>query len=77
MSITPGVPIIGMVTRLTEQKGLDLVKYMLDEIICTEDVAFVILGTGDREYEDFSVLWKENIKAEYVLTLHMTMRLRI
>ena len=28
LSITPGVPIIGMVTRLTEQKGLDLVKYM-------------------------------------------------
>lgn len=53
LSITPGVPIIGMVTRLTEQKGLDLVKYMLDEIICTEDVAFVILGTGDQEYEDF------------------------
>lgn len=53
LSITPGVPIIGMVTRLTEQKGLDLVKYMLDEIMCTENVAFVILGTGDYEYEEF------------------------
>lgn len=53
LNITPGVPIIGMVTRFTEQKGLDLVKYMMDEIMCTEDVAFVILGTGDYQYEEF------------------------
>lgn len=53
LSITPEVPVIGMVSRLTEQKGLDLVKYMLDEIVCTEDVAVVILGTGDYEYEEF------------------------
>lgn len=53
LTITPDVPMIGMVTRLTAQKGLDLVKYMLDEIMCTEKVAVVILGTGDYEYEEF------------------------
>ena len=62
LSITPGVPIIGMVTRLTEQKGLDLVKYMLDEIMCTENVAFVILGTGDYEYEEFFRYMEEKYK---------------
>ena len=51
-----------MVTRLTEQKGLDLVKYMLDEIMCTENVAFVILGTGDYEYEEFFRYMEEKYK---------------
>lgn len=53
LSITPGTPIISMVTRLTSQKGLDLVKYILDEMICTENVAFVLLGTGNPEYEAY------------------------
>ena len=75
LSITPGVPIIGMVTRLTEQKGLDLVKYMLDEIMCTENVAFVILGTGDYEYEEFFRYMEENTKEEYAHISHMIMQL--
>ncbi|MGM9988492.1 MAG: glycogen synthase GlgA [Bacillaceae bacterium] len=46
------VPIIAMVTRLTRQKGLDLVRHVFHEIM-KEDVQFVLLGTGDREYENF------------------------
>jgi len=42
---------IGMVGRLTDQKGLDLVNYIMDEL-CQEDIQFVILGTGDKKYED-------------------------
>ncbi|APH03959.1 glycogen synthase GlgA [Bacillus weihaiensis] len=45
-------PIISMVTRLTKQKGLDLVKRVLDEIL-NEDVQMIILGTGDKEFEDY------------------------
>ncbi len=45
-------PIIGMVTRLTRQKGLDLVLRVFDEIM-QEDVGFVLLGAGDTEYEEF------------------------
>lgn len=45
-------PIVSMVTRLTSQKGLDLVRYALEELL-SEDMAFVILGSGDKEYEDF------------------------
>ena len=40
---------IGLISRLTDQKGLDLVDYIMDEI-CREDVQFVILGTGDAKY---------------------------
>ena len=42
-----------MVTRLVGHKGLDLVRLSLDEIMCDHDVQFVILGSGDKEYEDF------------------------
>ena len=41
---------IGIVSRLTDQKGLDLVDYVIEEI-CTEDVQLVVLGTGEEKYE--------------------------
>ncbi len=47
------VPLIGMVTRLTEQKGLDLLRYIADRLMSEHDVQFVLLGTGDAEYESF------------------------
>ena len=47
------VPIIAMVTRLVAHKGLDLVKFALDQLMREEYVQFVILGSGDWEYESF------------------------
>ena len=46
-------PIIAMVTRMVGHKGLDLVRLALDQVMCEDDVQFVILGSGEREYEDF------------------------
>ncbi|MBQ0126206.1 MAG: glycogen synthase GlgA [Clostridiales bacterium] len=48
----PDVPLIGMVSRLASHKGFDLVKCVADEIL-SDNVQFVLIGTGDREYEDF------------------------
>ena len=45
------VPLIGICSRLTEMKGLDLVRYIMDELL-QEDVQFVVLGTGDYTYEE-------------------------
>ena len=42
---------IGIVSRLTDQKGLDLIQCVMDEI-CTDDVQLVVLGTGDDKYEN-------------------------
>lgn len=42
---------IGIVSRLTDQKGFDLIQHVMDEI-CTEDVQLVVLGTGDEQYEN-------------------------
>ncbi|MED3570662.1 glycogen synthase GlgA [Cytobacillus praedii] len=52
LPIKAKTPIIAMVTRLTEQKGIDLVKHVFHELIA-EDIQLIILGSGDDEYEHF------------------------
>lgn len=42
---------IGLVSRLTDQKGLDLIAHVMDDL-CSDDVQFVILGTGEEKYEN-------------------------
>ena len=51
LEVNADIPLIGMVTRLTHQKGIDLVLHVADEILKT-GAQLVILGTGDRHYED-------------------------
>jgi len=45
------IPMIGIVTRLTGQKGLDLIAHILEELLLL-DIQLVVLGTGDLQYED-------------------------
>ena len=45
------VPLIGMVTRLTDQKGLDLLAHVLDQMLQEDNVQLAILGSGDPHYE--------------------------
>ena len=47
----PNAYMIGLVSRLTDQKGLDLVDRAMNDIM-TDGTQFVVLGTGDRRYED-------------------------
>jgi len=42
---------VGMVSRLTDQKGLDLVDYVIEEL-CAPDMQLVVLGTGEQKYEN-------------------------
>ncbi len=46
-------PLLGMVTRLTVQKGIDLLFDALPEIIATRDLSCVLLGSGEARYESF------------------------
>ncbi|WP_040214843.1 glycogen synthase GlgA [Clostridium polynesiense] len=45
------VPMLGLVSRLTPQKGIDILISILGRIL-QEDVQFVVLGTGDQDYEE-------------------------
>ena len=53
LAVDPDVPLIGMVTRLVSHKGLDLVKGGVDNIMTYSNAQFVVLGSGDWEYEQF------------------------
>ncbi len=53
LSENADVPVIGMVSRLVSHKGFDLVKCVLDELLATEEVQVVVLGSGDWQYESF------------------------
>ncbi len=46
------VPLLGIVTRLVDQKGLDLILHILDDLLQQEEVQFLLLGTGQEEYEN-------------------------
>ena len=52
LNINPDIPILSMITRLTETKGIDLVTNIIDELL-SENIQFVILGSGEKKYEDF------------------------
>ncbi len=45
------VPLLGMISRLADQKGFDLLAEILDELF-TLDVGFLLLGTGEQKYHD-------------------------
>jgi starch synthase len=43
--------VVGIISRLTDQKGLDLIDRVMNEI-CHENLQFIVLGTGEQRYED-------------------------
>jgi starch synthase len=53
MQVDATTPLIGMVTRLTHQKGLDLLFDTLPELLDERDVRLVALGSGEHRYEQF------------------------
>ncbi|WP_411681913.1 glycogen synthase GlgA [Clostridium thailandense] len=52
LRVSENTPMIGIVSRLTPQKGMDLVKEIGEEFL-KRDIQLVVLGTGDSEYEDY------------------------
>lgn len=78
LPVRSDLPLIVMITRLTEGKGVDLVLHVFEEMLSL-DVQFVLLGTGDKKYEQiFSDLASRNsdraralIKFDRVLSKRM------
>ena len=51
LAVNREIPVLAMITRLVEAKGLDLVTYIMNELM-EEQVQLVVVGTGDEEYAD-------------------------
>ncbi len=52
LPVRENVPVVAMISRLVAHKGLDLVRAAIEELLA-DDVQFVLLGTGDSEYESY------------------------
>ena len=53
LKVSTAQPLIGMVTRLTEQKGIDLLFDSVPALLQARDFGLVVLGSGDRRYAEF------------------------
>lgn len=51
LPVEKDVFLLGMVSRMTDQKGFDLIAYVMDELMNTERLQFVVAGTGEAKYE--------------------------
>ncbi len=63
------VPVIGMITRLTEQKGIDLVAGIIDELM-NKSVRLVLLGTGDKYYHRIFADFAEKYRGKLYVSLN-------
>jgi starch synthase len=52
LAAAPSGPVLGIVSRLAHQKGLELVLSVLPEFLRDEDIRLVVLGTGEAQYEE-------------------------
>lgn len=74
LEVNTGIPIIGMVGRLVEHKGIELVKQVFDKIL-EYDVQVVILGTGDEYYQDYFIKKAYDHKHKVATLIHFSPQL--
>lgn len=69
---------IGCVSRLTDQKGFDLIAYVMDEL-CQDDIQLVVLGTGEEKYENmfrhFDWKYHNKVSAQIYYSEEMSRRI--
>ncbi len=66
LSYQPDVPLLGMIARLAEQKGIDLIMAVLPEILARQEIRMVVLGSGEEQYESFFYHTQINFKEKFV-----------
>ncbi|KAB8138537.1 glycogen synthase [Gracilibacillus oryzae] len=75
LDIDPDKPMYVMVTRFVEQKGLHLIKAILDQFLTEEDVQFVVLGTGDGDFEHYFYQMEQRYKGTMIAYLKFNEKL--
>ena len=53
LAVNPDTPLIGIVTRLVGHKGVDLMKEVLEKSLWERDIQYVVLGSGEWQYESY------------------------
>ncbi|GKU89083.1 hypothetical protein SLEP1_g3272 [Rubroshorea leprosula] len=64
LPVRPEVPLIGFIGRLDYQKGIDLIRLATPELL-QDDVQFVMLGSGDPQYEDWMRMAESNYRDKF------------
>lgn len=62
-------PLFGMVTRLTEQKGIDLMIQVIEDFLAKGDLRLVLLGSGEDKYVNFFRYLKEKYPKDALITI--------
>lgn len=52
LPVDPSIPLISIVSRLADMKGIDLIQHVFEELM-QENLQMIVLGTGEKHYEDF------------------------
>ena len=72
------VPMLGVISRLTNQKGFDIISVALDEIL-SKDIQFVVLGTGEGRYEElfrnYAYRYPDKLSAQIVYNDQLAQRI--
>ena len=75
LEVDENIPIIAIVSRLVAIKGMDLIMHVMEELLNTVDVQVVVLGTGDKKYEDgfkyFEGKYKHRVSANIAFSSEM------
>lgn len=71
LPVREDVPLIAMVTRLVDLKGVDLLDYILGEMLQL-DIQFVVLGTGERKYEEMLEFYDRIFKDKMASRIYLT-----
>ncbi len=79
LPVSPTTPLVGIISRLADQKGFDLISRIIDPLLNFVDIQFVLLGTGEQHYHDmFSALAQRYPhKAAAFLTFNAALAQRI
>lgn len=79
LTVNKDICMIGLVSRLTDQKGMDLILAVFEEMINTLNVQFVLLGLGDKKYEDsfryFENKYKGKVSSSICFSKERSMRI--
>lgn len=69
LRVDPGVFLIGIVSRMTDQKGFDIIDYILEELLASRNFQLAVLGTGESRFEEAMLYFKDRYPDRITATI--------